>query len=210
MSSPRANGVVMIDIRVGLLLVAGLFVGLSGCRDEPSASREDGADERAAEEASAEDAERTYQYSPFGVRLEGSRQFDLVSVKDVGLGQKGTAESERLLEAVAQSIAFELRQAETLEVQARTFYDRRLGDPDHHEYCEAQRLYVDVWRSGDEQWGYSLWSGCSESMKFAWREVPMERQPESGEVDRAVEPIGEGIRKSLVQAKSESCFRRNC
>ncbi|MFB6264325.1 MAG: hypothetical protein ABEL76_11980 [Bradymonadaceae bacterium] len=164
-----------------------------------------------AGEKSGSTEEKNYRYSPFGVRLKGSKHFDLVSFKDVGLGPSGTTDSERLLEAIAQSIAFEFRTSDVLKVNARTIYDRRLADPDHHKYCEAERLYVDVWRAdGEDQWGYSLWSGCSKAMNFAWREVPMPTDPESGELERAIEPLAEGIRKSLAEAKSEHCFRRTC
>ena len=149
-------------------------------------------------------------YSPFGVELAESAQFDLISFKDVGLQPPESASRKLLFEAVAQSIAYQLKVDATFDVQPRVIYDEALADPNNHTYCEKDRLYVDIWHgTSPERWGYSLWSGCSEAQQFAWREIEDERAV-SAKLDEAVEPLARGIVDSLAEAAENGCYRRAC
>ena len=151
-----------------------------------------------------------YQYSPFGVRLHNGEHFHLISFKDVGLDRKNHSETAPILEAIAQSVAYEIQKRRELPVTPEVVYDPRLSEPGEHRACGDHHLYVDVWQSRDpHRYGYSLWSGCSESGKFAWDEVPIQ-----GTVDRSladqVTPMGKGIVESLAEAHKNDCFSKNC
>jgi hypothetical protein len=149
-----------------------------------------------------------HRYSPFGVDLTGSHHFDIVSFKDVGL-DSAPFDSESMLEIVAQSLAYSLRQHDHLGLSARLLHDERLAEPSEHTFCEARRLYVDVWHSpSPSRWGYSLWSGCSEAFQFAHREVTLEGDHDS--LESAVRPLTESIADALADANDHDCFRRRC
>lgn len=156
------------------------------------------------------DAGPDYQYSPFGVRLHSGEHFHLISFKDVGLERKNHSETAPILEAIAQSVAYELQKRRDLEVTPEVFYDPKLSDPSKHLSCGDRHLYVDVWQSQDpDRYGYSLWSGCGKSGKFAWDEVPIRGTVDSSLADR-VSPMGEGIVESLAEAHDRECFSKNC
>lgn len=180
-----------------------------GCdRDVPSPEREQqGAREDEADEEETDDEE--YFYSPFVLDLEGG-EFDTVSFKDVGLQRDGGEPDERLLEVVAESLAYEFaaRQDE-LGYVAEVGYDEKMADPSNHVHCGLNHLYVDLWQSeAPDRWGYSLWSGCSEMDKFASEELPEES--EKGDLTAQVAPLTASIVDSLAEASSEECYQKTC
>lgn len=168
------------------------------------------ATESVAEARQADESSRDHHYSAFGVQIETSK-FKMMSFKDVGLNRTDPSASDRLLEAIAQSVAYEFHRAPDIDPRARVVHDKGLADPDNHTYCESGRVYVDIWRSPNpDRWGYSLWSGCSKSRKFASGETKMTVTPENGDLHRAVEPLAKGIVGSFSSAVDEGCFQRKC
>ena len=196
---------------VGVIwIAAGLFA--AGCDRVPAEATSQPATitDEPSEAPEAAESDETSPYSPFGVQLSDSAHFDLISFKDVGLKPPESSSRKLLFEAVAQSIAYQLKVDEAFEVQPRVIYDEALADPNNHTYCEKDRLYVDIWHgTSPERWGYSLWSGCSEAQQFAWRELEDERAI-STELDEAVEPLARGIVDSLSKAAREDCYRQAC
>lgn len=203
MRIPKVPFIVFASVIVGLL-------SLAGCdRVEPSETAGmqavDGPNHGAREEES-----NGAHYSAFGIRLQNGEKFKIISFKDVGLGRKDPQPSDKLLETIAQSLAYQLQLDQTLNLEPVVFYDTSLADPAEHKYCEKDRLYVDVWRGrSPSRWGYSLWSGCSMRQRFEWREVETDLAS-SEEVDEAVEPLTEGIVQSLSEATESNCFQKTC
>lgn len=194
---------------VGLFVLAANF-GVVACDSAKSSSVGGEASARGAYEETEPVQGASVHYSSFGVQLRQGGDFDLISFKDVGLGREEPEPTGPLLETIAQSLAYELKLDDSFDFQTRVVHDMSLADPSSHTYCEGERLYVDVWRSeSPERWGYSLWSGCSESTKFAWGEVPVDGD-EKEELGDAVEPLTRGIADSLTSAAREGCYRRNC
>jgi hypothetical protein len=200
-------------MRLSIAILTALFLGIAASACEPTQSEEPTKPEKSdqvAQKGPKADAGPEYQYSPFGVRLHTGEHFHLISFKDVGLERKNHSETAPILEAIAQSVAYELQKRRDLEVTPEVFYDPDLGDPSKHRACGDHHLYVDVWQSRDpDRYGYSLWSGCGEAGKFAWDEVPIQ-----GSVDRSlaeqVTPMGQGIVDSLAEAHERECFSKNC
>lgn len=152
----------------------------------------------------------TAHYSSFGIRTD-AEEFEVISFKDVGLDRSDPTPTDPMLEAIAQSLAYQMNLKNELRLEPRVFRDETLADPSEHTHCEDHRVYVDVWRSeSPDRWGYSLWSGCSAAQKFAVNEVPMEKPPESTDVSDAVEPLAREIADSLTAAVESDCFRRSC
>jgi hypothetical protein len=204
-------------IFAGLALVVATFLGSGACdRDTAATSAsanpaETHQNQQQDEAASAQDAEKDENpYSPFGVQLGNGETFELISFKDVGLKTDPSTSRKMLFEAVAQSIAYQLKVDDQFDLQPRVIYDEALADPNNHTFCEKNRLYVDIWHgTSPERWGYSLWSGCSESQQFAWKEIEDERAI-SKELNAAVEPLANGIVESLAKAAEEDCYRQAC
>jgi hypothetical protein len=168
-----------------------------------------GGDEQAAAESAEEESTESH-YSPFGVKLANGEHFHIISFKDVGLRRQDPKPNDPLLETIAQSLAYELQVAEGMQLSPRVVHDEALADPKEHVKCEANHLYVDVWRGeAPDRWGYSLWSGCSMEGQFAWREVPSTTDPDE-DMTKAVEPLTEGIVESLADARQKGCFQKTC
>lgn len=150
------------------------------------------------------------RYSAFGVRLHGGEHFNIISFKDVGLPRKTPTTTAPILEAVAQSVAYELEAHGRLDLQPEVVFDEALADPANHKYCESEHLYVDMWHSEEpERYGYSLWSGCGEAGKFAWEEIPVEAD-DSMTLAEQVTPLGKGIVDSFAEARQKGCFTSRC
>lgn len=190
-------------------LLLGMLLGIAaaGCLEADGSTPDSAESEEASNEQEKTDS--TPHYSSFGVSLRQGERFDLISFKDVGLGRENPSPTGPLLETVAQSLSYEMRVNGDLQLRPRVFVDEDLADPSEHTYCEANRLYIDLWRSEQpSKWGYSLWSGCSESQQFAWEEVPV---PEStDEMTERVEPLTEEIVHSIAVADQKDCFQRAC
>ncbi len=148
-----------------------------------------------------------YFYSPFVVSLAGSHHFKQVSFKDVGLKRTEPGPNDPLLEVIAESLAIHLSESQ-LNVQAQVSYDETILDPLNHVACGGDHLYVDIWRSGDDRLGYSLWSGCGDNDNFAWKEVPASFEPT--DLALIVDPLAASITESLAQATKNSCFQKSC
>lgn len=149
----------------------------------------------------------SYFYSPFVVSLAGNHPFKVVSFKDVGLKRATPVPNDPLLEVIAESVAQHLSQS-TLNVEAAVSYDEAILDPNNHVACGSDHLYVDIWRSGDTKFGYSLWSGCGEDDNFAWKEVPATFEPD--DLATVVEPLAASITETLSAATAKSCFQKTC
>lgn len=150
-------------------------------------------------------------YSPFVVTGEGDLSFEEVTFTDVGLSAPDTGPVDRIvLEAIAESVAYELAAHDGLEFDAQVRFDEALIDPENHLYCDSDHIYVALWRGYDpERWGYSLWSGCHEGQQFEWKEID---DPFSEDVDPVtwVEPLAESIVESIDEAHADDCFVAEC
>lgn len=199
--------------RTAVVMFLALAVG--ACEPAP-ASDVDGSDGEEVAEAEAtetesdESSDSTPSYSPFGVSIENNEEYELISFKDVGLESPGGMEDTLLYEAIAQSVAYQIRTDADLELEPRVVHKPALADPDNHTYCEKDRVYVDLWQSeSPRKWGYSLWSGCSKAQRFAWQEVPAsEVDPDA--LAEGVEPLTSDIVESLQEADETDCFQRTC
>ncbi len=181
-----------------------------GQENESAESGETRAESRESQAGGDGSGRRAATYSPFGIAVANSDDYELISFKDVGLGEPGGASRGRVYETIAQSLAYQLRLDSDFEPGPKVIHDPALADPDHHRYCEKDRIYVDVWRSDSPaRWGYSLWSGCSKAQQFAWQELPApEIAPDA--LAAGVEPLTRDIAESLEEAGEENCYRRSC
>ncbi|MFW5968606.1 MAG: hypothetical protein ACOCV2_13865 [Persicimonas sp.] len=175
-------------------------------RESPSEAAED---DRARQKADKEPTEEDFAYSPFFLELEGG-EFDTVSFKDVGLERVDGEPDELMLEAVAESLAYELSErSDETGYEAEMAYDEKMADPSNHVHCGLNHLYIDLWQSeSPDRWGYSLWSGCSEIDKFASDELPDEHP--DADAATQVEPLTESIVDDVVDASEEECFQAQC
>ena len=188
------------------------FLTLTAACQVPTAQRAaEGESAQAEESAPADESDKAdAHYSPFGVKLANGEHFHIISFKDVGLRRENPQPNDPLLETIAQSLAYQLQVADGMQLSPHVVYEEDLADPKEHVKCEANHLYVDVWRShSPDRWGYSLWSGCSMEGQFAWKEVPAETDPEE-DMKKAVEPLTEGIVDSLADARQKGCFQKTC
>jgi len=207
----------MVEKEYGFLVAAGLtllFASTGACDWGGSASAGtaqpvETKGESAELGSSAESGSKAH-YSSFGIRTNSDR-FEVISFKDVGLGREDPSPADPVLEVIAQSVAYQLNVREDVRLRPRVFHDSSLADPEKHTYCEAEHVYVDLWRSeSPDKWGYSLWSGCSETQKFAGNEVAIPEPSGEGDVEEAVAPLTEDIADSLATAIDTGCFRRAC
>ena len=150
-------------------------------------------------------------YSPFVLDGHGELDFDTVSFTDVGINVEEGGPADRfVLEAIAESLAYELTDREQFEYEATVTYNEEMQDPDSHLYCDRDHLYVALWRGyKPDRWGYSLWSGCHEAQKFEWDEIPDELGDDADTVTW-VEPLTESIVDSVVEAHEEECYVAKC
>ncbi len=136
-------------------------------------------------------------YSPFVVRV-GNAPFALISFKDVGMS---LADDERSLvyESLAEGLSLELA-----SLQSTVEHEPAIADPASHVACEAEHIYVDLWREG-EGWGYSLWSGCGEADKFGHHRVEAD-----GDHLASIDPLANHIASRLREAVRTGCFTAHC
>ena len=178
-------------------------IALAGCDKEQ-------ADQDEVAEEVQEEAHPEY-HSPFYLIGEGELMFDSISFTDVGLKPRERTPADLLiLEAIAESLAYELKSHEELDFSASVKHDKSLLDPSNHLRCDKDHLYVALWRGYEpDRWGYSLWSGCHERQKFEWQEVP---DPHDDDVDAVtwVEPLTESIVDSIHEAQIEDCYSARC
>ena len=184
---------------IGWMVV--LMVVLVGC---------DRADTPAEQEEQAQESAGEY-HSPYVVTGDGDLSFEKITFTDVGLSAPESGPVDQIiLEAIAESVAYELRAHEALEFDAEVRYDEALIDPDNHLYCDSDHLYVALWRGYEpDRWGYSLWSGCHEGQKFEWKEIDDPYPAESDPVTW-VEPLIDSIVESIDDAHEEDCFVAQC
>lgn len=145
-------------------------------------------------------------YSPFGVRVDGHGAFRFISFKHAGA--EPLDPDDPVFEALAESVALELRsgvEALTTEV----VHAPELRDPHNHTFCAGSHLYVDFWRSpGPARWGYSLWSGCGDDDRFAWREVQASIAPDA--LLNALSRVSRDLASTLSRADAAGCYQRRC
>lgn len=167
------------------------------------------ADEAADKDDKKGLTEEGFAYSPFIVELEGG-EFDTVSFKDVGLERVDGEPDQLMLEAVAESLAYEIAdRSDEMGYEAQMTYDEKMAEPSNHVHCGLNHLYIDLWQSeSPDRWGYSLWSGCSEVDKFASDEL-LDEHPDA-DLTTHVEPLTESIVDSLAEASKEECFQAQC
>jgi len=144
------------------------------------------------------------RYSPWVVELASDDlSIDGVSFKDVGLASVGPARHPGVYQEIASGLASALGEG-AAPLQSSVRYSEAMSDPANHLSCMPRHVYVDLWESGDRQRiGYSLWSGCGEADRFAWREV---ERPTEG----AIAALTRSIAGSLREAVRTGCFTRAC
>lgn len=146
-------------------------------------------------------------YSPWVITVRGENlPFDEISFKDVGMSSLAPSHRAEIYEAIARSLADELEAHEALSASVR--HSEAAARPEHHLHCAPRHVYVDLWQGRQpERWGYSLWSGCTDELRFAWREVP---RP-AGLDERAMsEEVARSIEAAIHEALRTRCFRRSC
>lgn len=142
-------------------------------------------------------------YSPFVLQMSTELPFQLISFKDVGMSID-PAHRALVYEEVAQSLSMALAHDEELPMSSEVLYSEEVADPEHHLACGVEQIYVDLWTpQDDERWGYSLWSGCSEDQRFAWREVERSSPDD-------VDALARDIAVTLRSAVARGCFTRRC
>lgn len=142
-------------------------------------------------------------YSPFVLQMSTELPFQRISMKDVGMSIAPRQRNE-VYEHVAMSLSTALAADAELPMSSEVLYSAEDADPASHLACGYQRVYVDLWQpQGQERWGFSLWSGCSEEDEFAHREV--QRQGPD-DVDALTRSIAHALRKA-VQTR---CFTQSC
>ncbi len=165
-----------------------------------------GASAHEAGAAAAADAP-THRYSPFAIRLDGHRYFDVVTFKDVS---RPLPDPElQTDELMAEGFALALRRTHPA-VMTDVVHEPGLLDPGNHVFCDRRHLYVDFWRSppgAQSRWGYSLWSGCGDDDRFAWQEID---GPAAYGLAEQVDRVVGHIADRLSLADGEACHQRRC
>jgi len=147
------------------------------------------------------------RYSPFVLKVSGQAVlFEQITFKDVGMS---VAPEDRafVYEAIAETLSSQLAEDTEMSLDVRVIYSEDITDPAFHRACGANQVYVDLWHDASSpKWGYSLWSGCSEEARFAWRELG------TSEADPAttVEPLAHEIAADLAKAVATGCFTARC
>ena len=138
-------------------------------------------------------------YSPFVVQMSHpALPFSQISFKDVGMSVE-PAHRAFVYETIAQSLAEALTEHAEQPMSSEVLYSTDAADPNQHLACGSAHIYVDLWQSSAERYGYSLWSGCGEDDQFRWQEV-----------DGSVEPLAHDIAEALRAAVTTKCFTRQC
>ncbi len=194
---------------IGGLAVVG--TGLWGC-DGESASDEEVAVADSAGEAQGQEDEAKEFYSPYIIEGEGELPFEKISFTDVGIEQPVAEEpSSMLLETIAEALNYGLMGHDEVEFMGSVAYDEGQLDEANHKTCDADHLYIAIWRGYDpERWGYSLWSGCHEKQKFAWEEFDDPLDGDRSDVVAWVEPLADHIANRVVEAYDTECFVADC
>lgn len=148
-------------------------------------------------------------YSPFGLRLRGFPGFDVISFKSVGFLEAVAGSETLVFEGLAQSVRRQLEAHPQMDVRADVYHDESLADPANHKSCDRNHIYVDVWHSSNpRRFGYSLWSGCGQSDRFAWHEVPA--SDEASSIVDQIAPLARDIADRLADEQKGGCFQREC
>lgn len=201
-------------VRNASVLISSIFL-LAGCTQEPGERQNVSAEAAVPVDVIASDENEnvpqleTNPYSPYGVRILENTHFDVVTFKDVGVSHF-SRDREPLLESIADSLAFNMSVDVTLPYRAQLVHSEKYADPDSHLYCEMNHIYVDIWTAtAPDRFGYSLWSGCSETDQFAWEELPITLS-EGGEYFSAVEALTGRIADRIRDADKSDCFTQTC
>jgi len=179
--------------------------------DEASGSTGSAAirDDTAEDGAKKEQDSAEPVYSPFALRLDGMDGFDVISFKSLGLIEPIGGTKGLVLEALAASLRRELEAHADLSVKAAVYHDESLTKPESHRSCEMRHIYVDVWHSSSpERLGYSLWAGCNERSRFAWREIPSDGDNKS--IVDQLTPMTRDMADKIATATASDCFQRFC
>lgn len=162
---------------------------------------------------SGDDVENEHQefYSPFVIEGDGDLRFNSISFTDVGIQQPEPEPADQfLLEAIAESLAYEIEGHPDLDFAPRVEYDEAQLQDENHLACDRDHLYVAVWRGYEpDRWGYSLWSGCHERQKFEWKEIE-DPDSEFDDTIEWVEPMTRSIADSIHEAHRQDCFSAIC
>ncbi len=151
----------------------------------------------------------SHHYSPFMLKTKDAElPFRTISFKDVGVS--GVSEpNEVLYETLAESLALELSSPDFAPLASKVVYTEELLNPDNHVSCSGKHIYVDVWSTQEPaQWGYSLWSGCSEDERFVWEQLP--RPVSKEDLVESLQPLTRSIATRLQEATHKSCFLKSC
>lgn len=142
-------------------------------------------------------------YSPFVLRISGHTTFSTISFKNVTTGKSA---SQVDFELMAESLAMALRQSHP-HILVEVVYAPEFLNPTNHLFCAERHLYVDFWGLQTGQvWGYSLWSGCGEDDRFAWRQFDGHFRTIALQIERITLDMG----RSLKRADERACYQRAC
>ena len=145
----------------------------------------------------------TADHSPFVLRINGHPTFSTISFKNV---TSKTSASQTDFELMAESLALTLRRSHP-HLLVEVVYAPEFLNPTNHLFCAERHLYVDFWglKKG-HVWGYSLWSGCGEDDRFAWRQFDDHVVDIALQIERIAYDMGQSIKR----ADQRGCYRRMC
>lgn len=203
----------LLILSIGLLALAGCdrsdedegpVAAATAVASAPSAAGEATSAPATARSATPTADAPTHRYSPFAIRLDGHRTFDVVTFKDVSRPLPDPAlQTDELM---AEAFAIALRRSHP-GLMTEVVHEPALLDPSNHVFCDQRHLYVDFWQSSVEKWGYSLWSGCGEDDRFAWQELDGPAAYDlAAQIDRVVEHMSHRLRV----ADTAACHQRRC
>ncbi len=145
-------------------------------------------------------------YSPFVVDVKSNQiPFETISFKDVTPG-KVLESRETTMESLAESLGMAISANPDFSANCEMRYDEEITKPDNHLACGSKHLYIDVWQNADD-FGYSMWSGCSEDDEFAKASVVLATTDDP--LDR-IAPLVDDIHNKLVMAQAANCFVKTC
>lgn len=179
-----------------------------GCTQKEAPKPAVGDTQVVAQAENVEEPNQTFHYSPFVVEVSGSDDFDAISFKDVGILRMDYTPADPKLETLAEAVAYEMSVAHPgLELAVK--YDPKMADPANHKACAGRHVYVDVWQTAHQHYGYSLWSGCGEDDNFAWEQLstPIE---DHADLVQEVTPLARALSEKLKHASQTKCFQKNC
>lgn len=191
-----------------------LFMGLSwGCESSPTkmnklASSKPTLNKKieVKAEVNTQEKKSTAWYSPFVVDISSEKMvFNTISFKDVTQGDV-SPQRDTTMETLADSLGMAIGEDPSFKASCEMRYDEEITKPSNHKACGQNHLYIDVWEEGDN-YGYSMWSGCSAEDEFAHSSVAL---PKSEDPNKRVAPLVSAIRKKLVTAHSTKCFLKTC